>query len=70
MSTSIKVVKTHIGSFEFDTMPEAEAFVNGFNHALDTFGIWKDGVQRIGCLEQPIREQKLSLDSIAMRGTQ
>lgn len=61
------VVKTHIGTVEFDTMPEAEAFVKGFNHALDTFGIYKNGVQVIGAMEKPITKQKLTRDSIALR---
>lgn len=32
----------------------------GYWWALCDFGIWKDGVQRIGCLETPIKEAMLS----------
>jgi hypothetical protein len=28
----------------------------GYCDAVRDFGIWKDGVQRIGCLETPIKE--------------
>ena len=32
------------------------AWQAGFDHALDWYGIWKDGVQVIGCMENPISE--------------
>lgn len=31
-------------------------FDEGFKYALEMFSIWKDGTQRIGCLETPIKE--------------
>ena len=31
-------------------------FDAGFKYALEQFGIWKDGVRRIGCLETPVGE--------------
>ena len=33
-----------------------QAWQAGFKHALNWYGIWKDGVQRIGCQETPIKE--------------
>jgi len=30
-------------------------YERGYWAALDAFGIWKDGTQRIGCNEEPIR---------------
>lgn len=33
-----------------------EAYLAGYRNALEDFGIWKDGVQRVGCLETPIKE--------------
>lgn len=31
-------------------------FMSGYWRALQDYGIWKDGVQTIGCLETPIKE--------------
>lgn len=31
-------------------------YEEGYTEAVKDFGIWKDGVQRIGCLETPIKE--------------
>lgn len=33
-----------------------KGFESGFKYALEQFGIWKDGVCRIGCLDTPIKE--------------
>ena len=33
-----------------------EGWVDGYIQAIKDYGIWKDGVQRIGCLETPIKE--------------
>ncbi len=38
-----------------------EIYDLGYRRALDTYGIWKDGVQRIGCFETPIKECKPDL---------
>lgn len=32
------------------------AYRDGYVEALNDFGIWKNGVQHIGCLERPIKE--------------
>lgn len=37
-------------------MTNEEAIRLGFAYALDQYGVWKDGVQRIGCMERPIKE--------------
>jgi len=31
-------------------------YKQGYSDAVHDFGIWKDGVQRIGCLETPIKK--------------
>jgi len=31
-------------------------FVRGFLAALDTYAIWKDGMQVIGCLNEPLKD--------------
>jgi len=36
--------------------PRSRDFFEGVKAAIETFGIWKDGVQRIGCMEMPIKE--------------
>ena len=36
--------------------PSTHTYLKGYWEALNDFGIWKDGVQRIGCLENPIKE--------------
>jgi hypothetical protein len=33
-----------------------QGFDAGFEYALDAFGIWKEGIQTIGCLDTPIKE--------------
>lgn len=33
-----------------------DRFEEGYWRALDDFGIWRDGVQKIGAMERPIRE--------------
>lgn len=38
-----------------ETTPEGKAWARGYVQCLRDFGIYKDGVQRIGCLEQPIK---------------
>lgn len=35
---------------------EVAGYMKGYVEALSDYGIWKDGVQRIGCLETPIKE--------------
>jgi len=57
-------IETTFGRPLFETPQEAYAFVAGFNDALWTYGIYKDGVQRIGCLEKPIKECELKLSDI------
>ena len=31
-------------------------WANGFNSALQLYSIWKDGTQRIGCMEKSVHE--------------
>jgi hypothetical protein len=31
-------------------------FIEGIIAAIEAFSIWKDGVQRIGCMDTPIKE--------------
>lgn len=45
-----------------------EAWRDGYIQAIKDFGIWKDGVQRIGCLETPIKEIIARLDSAQVSG--
>jgi len=33
------------------------AFRDGFEATLDAYGVWKDGVQYIGALDRPIKEE-------------
>lgn len=33
-----------------------DPFFNGYAQAVTDFGIWRDGIQTIGCLETPIDE--------------
>jgi len=33
-----------------------ESYKAGYKQALDHYGIWKDGIQVIGCLETPVKE--------------
>lgn len=42
-------------SFEFMTIKEYENWLIGVEHAIGTFGIWKDGKQYIGSFEQDIK---------------
>lgn len=35
---------------------QAENYKRGYVDALNDYGIWKDGVQRIGCMETPIKD--------------
>ena len=37
------------------TKEQCQAYAAGFTAALRCFGIYKDGVQRIGCMENPIK---------------
>lgn len=44
---------------DFTTMFEKgylHGYVQGYTEAVRDFGIYRDGVQRIGCLETPIKE--------------
>ena len=43
-----------------------EAQIAGYFQCLDDFGIWKDGVQHIGCLQDDIKVIKIM---ITQRGT-
>lgn len=52
-------VETPIGPVAVDSVSEAQAFIAGYNHALLTFGIYRNGVLTIGCLEKPIKEELL-----------
>lgn len=56
------MIKTPDGAFFLpDDYEEARAYVMGFCAALDCYGAWRDGVQRIGCAETPIRDVKLEM---------
>lgn len=44
--------------YECEDYSEARAFVSGFCAALYTFGIYRNGVQVIGCQEKPTREYR------------
>lgn len=39
-----------------------KGFENGFKYAVERFGIWKNGVLTIGCLDIPIKEILKGLD--------
>lgn len=39
-----------------DYLPWHSCWANGFNTALRLYSIWKDGEQKIGCLEKNINE--------------
>ena len=39
-----------------------EAYRHGFVRALEEFGIWKDGVRTIGCMQTDIKEIIKELD--------
>ena len=36
----------------------SDEFIKGALAAVDTYGIWKDGVQRIGAMGKPVKEVK------------
>lgn len=46
---NVAVVNTH---------REGLLYVKGFIAALECYGIWRDGVQVIGCMETPVKEVK------------
>lgn len=33
-----------------------DGFDSGFKYALETFSIWRNGTQTIGCLDTPIKD--------------
>lgn len=47
-------VDTGLSVHYFETPSEAKAFAEGYCDAVSAYGIWKDGQQRIGCMEKPI----------------
>lgn len=51
-------LETTLSIERFETEREANAFRDGFFSALDHYGIHKDGVITIGCLETPIKRIK------------
>lgn len=38
-----------------ESTPEGKAWAMGYAQCLRDYGIYKDGVQKIGCLEKPIK---------------
>lgn len=51
---------------KMNEMPKYDAYRDGFIDALMAYGIWNDGVQRIGCLGKPIKDIIKYLESNSM----
>lgn len=59
----MKIIRTpDTGQHRVETDAEKQAFINGFKAALRCYGIYKDGQQRIGCMETPIVDVFWQLD--------
>lgn len=56
-------IDTGVVQFNTDSPEQARAFVDGFKACLENYGIYRDGVRHIGCLETPIVEIRDKLEA-------